>query len=66
MVFKEGVEELNVFKFNVDRFDYNIFVSSDADVKCFKWVKIRRLVWDCREWHSEPSVSEQPGQDIAE
>lgn len=65
MVFKEGVEELNVFKFNVDHFNYNIFVSSDADVKCFKWVKIS-LVWACREWHSEPSVSEQPGQDTAE
>ncbi|KAK3530622.1 hypothetical protein QTP86_029314 [Hemibagrus guttatus] len=33
MVFKEGVGELNVvFKFTVDGFDYNIFVSSDTDI----------------------------------
>ncbi|KAK3520810.1 hypothetical protein QTP70_032390, partial [Hemibagrus guttatus] len=67
MVFKEGVGELNVvFKFTVDGFDYNIFVSSDTDIKCFKCGQMGHLAWACPERQSDPGVSEQPGWDAAE
>ncbi|KAK3548697.1 hypothetical protein QTP70_016989, partial [Hemibagrus guttatus] len=67
MVFKEGTEELNVvFKFSVDGFDYNIFVSSDADIKCFKCGRTGHLVRACPERQSDPGVSERPGQEAAE
>ncbi|KAK3509783.1 hypothetical protein QTP70_010748 [Hemibagrus guttatus] len=71
MVFKEGVEELTaVFKFTVDGFDYNIyyniFLSSDADMRCFKCAKTGHLVRACPERQSDPGVSERPGQDAAE
>ncbi|KAK3558589.1 hypothetical protein QTP86_021680 [Hemibagrus guttatus] len=63
MVFKEGTEELNVVvKFSVDGFDY-IFVSSDADIKCFKCGRTGHLVRACPE---RQSVSERPGQEAAE
>ncbi|KAK3531196.1 hypothetical protein QTP70_015130, partial [Hemibagrus guttatus] len=66
MVFKEGVGELNVvFKFTVDGFDYNIFVSSDIDIKCFKCGQTGHLAWACPERQSDPSVSERPGRDAA-
>ncbi|KAK3519448.1 hypothetical protein QTP70_029367 [Hemibagrus guttatus] len=66
MVFKEGTEELNVvFKFSVDGFDYNIFVSSDADIKCFKCGRTGHLVRACPERQSDPGVSERPGQEAA-
>ncbi|KAK3552066.1 hypothetical protein QTP70_031778, partial [Hemibagrus guttatus] len=38
-----------VFKFTVDGFDYNIFVSSDADMRCFKFGKTKHLVRACPE-----------------
>ncbi|KAK3541206.1 hypothetical protein QTP86_016202, partial [Hemibagrus guttatus] len=67
MVFKEGTEELNVaVKFSVDGFDYNIFVSSDADIKCFKCGRTGHLVRVCPERQSDPGVSERPGQEAAE
>ncbi|KAK3537054.1 hypothetical protein QTP70_000286 [Hemibagrus guttatus] len=67
MVFKEGVDELNaVFKFTVDGFDYNIFVSSDTDIKCFKCGQTGHLARTCPERQSDPSVSERPGRDAAE
>ncbi|KAK3522473.1 hypothetical protein QTP86_013341 [Hemibagrus guttatus] len=67
MVFKEGTEELNVVvKFSVDGFDYNIFASSDADIKCFKCGKTGHLVWACPERQSDPGVSERPRQEAAE
>ncbi|KAK3529635.1 hypothetical protein QTP70_032509 [Hemibagrus guttatus] len=67
MVFKEGTEELNVVvKFSVDGFDYNIFVSSDADIKCFKCGRTGHLVRACPERQSDPGVSERPGQEAAE
>ncbi|KAK3515805.1 hypothetical protein QTP70_033649, partial [Hemibagrus guttatus] len=67
LVFKEGVEELTaVFKFTVDGFDYNIFVSSDTDVKCFKCGKTGHLVRACPERQSDPGVSERPGREVAE
>ncbi|KAK3561867.1 hypothetical protein QTP86_017478, partial [Hemibagrus guttatus] len=67
MVFKEGVGELNVvFKFSVEGFDYNIFVSSDTDIKCFKCGQTEHLARACPERQSDPGVSERPGQDAAE
>ncbi|KAK3534478.1 hypothetical protein QTP86_015179, partial [Hemibagrus guttatus] len=66
MVFK-GVGELNVvFKFTVDGFDYNIFVSSDTDIKCFKCGQTGHLARACLERQSDPGVSERLGQDAAE
>ncbi|KAK3550483.1 hypothetical protein QTP86_030724 [Hemibagrus guttatus] len=67
MVLKEGVGELNVvFKLTVDGFDYNIFVSSDTDIKCFKCGQTGHLARACPERQSDSGVSERPGRDAAE
>ncbi|KAK3510268.1 hypothetical protein QTP70_032587 [Hemibagrus guttatus] len=66
MVFKEGVGELHVVQFTVDGFDYNVFVSSDTDIKCFKCGQTGHLARACLEKQSDPGVSERPGWDTAE
>ncbi|KAM9470587.1 uncharacterized protein Hap1MRO34_019449 [Clarias gariepinus] len=64
MIFKEGVEELNViFKFRVENFDYNIFASSDTDIKCFKCGAMGHLVRACPERQNDPDAPVRPGQD---
>ncbi|KAF7690682.1 ubiquitin-conjugating enzyme E2 variant 3 isoform X3, partial [Silurus meridionalis] len=58
MVLNEGVEELNVvFKFRIYGFDYNIFVSTDSEIKCFKCGLIGHLVLAYPERQSDPGVS---------
>ncbi|KAI5086392.1 NACHT, LRR and PYD domains-containing protein 12-like, partial [Silurus meridionalis] len=50
----------------IDGFDYSIFVSPDADIKCFKCGQIGHLVRACPEKQSDPGVSKRPGQEAAE
>ncbi|KAK3505967.1 hypothetical protein QTP70_008041 [Hemibagrus guttatus] len=67
MVFKEGVCELHVvFKFTVEGFDYNIFVSSDTDIKCFRCGQTGHLARACLRGRVIPVFPERPGQDAAE
>ncbi|KAI5625232.1 ubiquitin-conjugating enzyme E2 variant 3 isoform X3, partial [Silurus asotus] len=64
MVLNEGLEELKVvFKFKIEGFDYNIFVSTDAAIKCFKCGQLGHLVHACPD---RPGVSKRPGQDATE
>lgn len=55
-----------VFKFNVDGYDYNIFVSSNTDITCFKFGKIGHVVHACLEIQSVLGVSKGPGLNAVE
>ncbi|KAK3531057.1 hypothetical protein QTP70_008761 [Hemibagrus guttatus] len=47
-------------------FDYNIFVSSDTNIKCFKRGQTGHLARACPERQSDPGVSERPGKEAVE